>query len=68
MRNLPSELPLKIYQQAKERFEDEETGHRVAIKVTQVYGHEREVMVAYEEDAEIVYPDHSSIEGRTKGQ
>ena len=54
LRNLFSDLPLKIYQEAKERFEDKETGHKVAIKVTQVYGYEREVMVAYEEDAEIV--------------
>ncbi len=54
LRNLPSDLPLEIYEKAEERFEDKETGHRVAIKVTQIYGHQWEVIVAYEEDAEIV--------------
>jgi hypothetical protein len=37
---------MEIYEDAKERFSDKETGYIVAVKQVNVYGHQREVMIA----------------------
>jgi hypothetical protein len=45
---------MEIYEDAKERFSDRETGYTVAVKQVKVYGHQREVMIAYKEQGKTV--------------
>jgi len=52
LRNIPVELATDIYRDADERFSDKQTGYIVAVKQVEIYGHQREVMIAYEEDDE----------------
>jgi len=54
LRNMPGELATDIYRDAYERFSDKQTGYMVAVKRVQIYGHQREVMIAYEEEGETV--------------
>lgn len=54
LRKIPDELPANIYRDANERFNDKQTGYMVAVKQVQIYGHQREVMIAYEEQGEAV--------------
>lgn len=49
LRNIPGELATDIYRDTDERFSDKQTGYMVALKQVQIYGHQREVMIAYEE-------------------
>ena len=49
MRKIPAELPANIYRDADERFSDKQTGYMVAVKQVQIYGHQREIMITYEE-------------------
>ena len=54
LRKIEYDLPQRIYENAEERFVDNETGHIVAVKNVIIYGKERAVMVAYEhEDADV---------------
>jgi hypothetical protein len=46
LRNMSGELTTDIYREARERFTDKQTGYRVAVEQVQVYGHQREVMIA----------------------
>ena len=54
LRNIPVELATDIYRDADERFSDKQTGYMVAVKQVEIYGHQREVMIAYEEEGETV--------------
>ena len=47
MRNIDYELPQQIFEEAKERFIDIETGHTIAVSNVIIYGKRRDVMVAY---------------------
>ncbi len=49
LRKIPRDLPLKVFQQADERFVDEETGNYIAVKKAQYHGKQRDIMVAYDE-------------------
>lgn len=54
LRKIEYVLPKRIYEDAEERFMDDETGHIIAVKKVIIYGKERDVMVAYErEDAAV---------------
>ena len=52
LRKIEYDLPKKIFEQAKERYLDKETGHSIAIMKTVFCGKIKEIMVAYvtEED------------------
>jgi len=54
LRNIPRELVTGICRDADERFSDRQTGYIVAVEQVQIYGHQREVMIAYEEKGETV--------------
>lgn len=54
LRNIPGELATDIYREAHDRFSDKQTGYMVAVEQAQIYGHQREVMIAYEEKGETV--------------
>jgi len=47
LRNIDYELPQQIFEEAKERFVDTETGHTIAVSNVIIYGKRRDVMVAY---------------------
>ena len=49
LRSISVELPANIYRDAAQRFSDKQTGYMVAVKQVQIYGHQREIMIAYEE-------------------
>ncbi len=54
LRRIEYVLPKRIYEDAEERFMDDETGHIIAVKKVIIYGKERDVMVAYKhEDADV---------------
>ena len=54
MRKIEYDLPKDIYDNAKERFIDTETGHTIAVMKAEIYDRERDVMVAYRhEDADV---------------
>jgi hypothetical protein len=38
LRNIPAELPYRIYREAEERFIDRETGYHIAVMHTELYG------------------------------
>ena len=54
LRNIPVDIPTNIYRDASERFNDKRTGYIVAVRQIQIYGHQREVMIAYKEQGEAV--------------
>ena len=47
LRKIPYDLPQKVYEQSRERYFDEQTGHRVAIMKVRLYNKIRDVMIAY---------------------
>jgi hypothetical protein len=47
LRKVDHNLPRRIYESAKERFIDNNTGHLIAVKKEKMYGKIRDVMVAY---------------------
>ena len=47
VRKIDYNLPLKICEEAKDRYYDEETGHHIAVMDIELYNTTREVMVAY---------------------
>lgn len=54
IRKIEYDLPKRIYEDAKERFMDTETGHSIAVMKAVIFGKERDIMVAYRyEDADI---------------
>ena len=50
LRGIDIEVPKRIYERAEERFLDRETGNQVAVQRVQLYGKEREVMIAYQKE------------------
>lgn len=54
LRKIEYDLPKVVYEKAKERFLDTETGHTIAVMRAMLYGKERDIMVAYRhEDADV---------------
>ena len=54
LRKIEYDLPQRIYEDADEKFMDNETGHFIAVKKVIIYGKERDVMVAYKrEDTDV---------------
>lgn len=77
IRNIPHELPRKIYQEAKEHYYDTMTGHSIAVSKDSFEGKARELAVTYDKKqyaAELItihpirpYQKHSRItSGRWK--
>jgi hypothetical protein len=54
LRQVPEQLPRRIYQRAKERFFDTVTHHRVAVARARYAGKIREMAVSFEDDGETV--------------
>ena len=70
LRNIPAEIPTNIYRDADERFSDKQTGYIVAVKQVQIYGHQREVMIAYEErgEAAVIITVHPIKKGQKENR
>ncbi|MEW6456585.1 MAG: hypothetical protein AB1410_07745 [Acidobacteriota bacterium] len=66
LRKLDYELPKRIFDQSKERYIDEKTGHFIVIMKVEVYNKMREVMLAYklEEDCAVLLTIHPLKEGQ----
>lgn len=54
IRGVDFEVPKRIYEEADERFYDIETGNQIAVKRIHLYGKERELMVAYKVEGELL--------------
>ena len=54
LRKIDYNLPEKIFNEAKERFVDNETGHTIAVSKVILYDKERDVMIAYKYEGEDV--------------
>ena len=48
-RNIPQDLPRRIYQESRERYYDSETSHYIAIKEMKFKGKLREMAITYTE-------------------
>jgi len=48
LRHIDYALPKRVFLQATQRYYDTETGYFIAICEIQIYGKQREIMVAYE--------------------
>lgn len=47
LRQIDDDLPIKIFEEAAERYADTATGHLLAVMFADLYGKMREVVVAY---------------------
>jgi len=47
IRKIDHDLPKRIYENAEERFIDNDTEHLIAVKKEKMYGKIRDIMVAY---------------------
>lgn len=47
LRGIDADMPEMIFREAQQHYEDIETGHLIAVKKHELYGKERDVMVAY---------------------
>jgi hypothetical protein len=47
MRGIEHGLPREVFEESREKYLDEETGHFIAVNNVRLYGKIREVMVAY---------------------
>jgi dsDNA-specific endonuclease/ATPase MutS2 len=54
LRQVPEQLPRRIYLRAKERFFDINTRHQVAVARARYAGKMKEMAVSFEDDGEIV--------------
>lgn len=54
LRKIDTDLPKKIFDEAQERFSDNETGYEIAVLKVPLYDKERDVMVAYTHEGEDV--------------
>lgn len=54
IRNIPYELPSKIYHSPMERYFDKAVGRGIAIRTVRYKGKMREMMIVYEEHKEYV--------------
>ncbi len=52
LREIPEQLPRRIYLRAKERFFDTNTHHRVAVARARYAGKMREMAVSFDDDGE----------------
>jgi len=52
LRKIDYDLPKKIFDEAQERFVDNQTGYAIAVLKVNLYDKERDVMVAYIHDGE----------------
>ena len=66
LRGIDREVPRRIFEEGSERYLDTETGHHLAVMRTQLYGRNREVVVAYviEQDCAILLTIHPLKEGQ----
>jgi hypothetical protein len=66
LRRIDRELPRRIFEEGSERYLDTETGHRLAVMPTQLYGRNREVVVAYtiEQECATLLTIHPLKEGQ----
>ena len=60
LRKIPRDLPLRIFEQAEERFTDGETGNYIAVKRVESFGKERDMIVVHDkkEDEVEIIPIH----------
>jgi hypothetical protein len=70
LRSIPVELATDIYSDPDERFSDKQTGYMVAVKQVRIYGHQREVMIAYEEkgEAAVIITAHPLKKGQKENR
>ncbi|MBW1698667.1 MAG: hypothetical protein JRK26_17925 [Deltaproteobacteria bacterium] len=54
LRNIEYDIPKKVFQNADERYFDNETGHLIAVSESELYGKTRELMVAYEKEDDTI--------------
>ena len=54
LRKIDHDLPRQIFEEAKERFSDAETGHTIVVEKALINEKERDVMVAYTFEGEDV--------------
>jgi len=47
LRKIDHDLPKKVFEESRERYYDNETGHLIAVSKAELYGKTRDVMVAY---------------------
>ena len=66
LRRIEYDLPKRIFEQAKDRYYDNDTGHIIAIMKTVLYNTVKDVMVAYVIEGEI--PKLLTIHPLKKGQ
>jgi len=70
LRKIEYDLPKIIFEQSKERYFDEKTGHLIVVMETVLYNKNREVMVAYivEEDCAKLLTIHPLKEGQKENR
>ena len=70
LRKIGYDLPKEIYDNAEERFVDEETGHEIAVIRLEIHGRERDIMVAYrhEDDDVILLTIHPLKDGQKENR
>jgi len=54
LRGIDSNLPQTIYEQAEERYFDEETEYSIAVMKCKLYGKMRDIMVAYSIENDLI--------------
>jgi hypothetical protein len=70
LRRIEYDLPKRVFEEAKERYFDRETGHLIAVMKIDLYNKNREVMVAYviEEDCAKLLTMHPLREGQKQNR
>jgi len=70
LRRIEHELPKNVFEQAKERYYDKETGHLIAVMNVDLYDKNRDIMVAYiiQEDCAKLLTIHPLREGQKENR
>jgi hypothetical protein len=70
LRRIEHGLPQRIFEEAEERYFDNDTGHFIAVMQVSLYNKSREVMVAYviEQDCAILLTIHPLKEGQKESR
>ncbi|MCD6152449.1 MAG: hypothetical protein J7J07_00865 [Syntrophobacterales bacterium] len=70
LRRIEHELPKNVFEQAKERYYDKETGHLIAVMNVDLYSKNRDIMVAYiiQEDCAKLLTIHPLKEGQKENR
>ena len=70
LRRIEHELPKNVFEQAKERSYDKETGHLIAVMNVDLYSKNRDIMVAYiiQEDCAKLLTIHPLKEGQKENR